>query len=53
MYLHKLQQTGAEMLGGSETDNIFLAEYMLVIDPLFSKVEFCVMKALQRDITLL
>lgn len=53
LYLRKLQQSGADMLVGCETDNIFLAEYLLLIDLLFPKVDFSVMKALQRDIPLL
>lgn len=41
------------MLGGCEVENIFLREYLLVVDVIAPKLDFSVMKALQREIPLL
>lgn len=53
LYLRKLKISGADMLDGNETDNIFLEEYNLLTDLLFPKLDVCVMKMLDGDLPVL
>uniref|UniRef100_A0A7S2H154 Uncharacterized protein n=1 Tax=Helicotheca tamesis TaxID=374047 RepID=A0A7S2H154_9STRA len=48
LYLRKLKQSGAEMLTGAETDNIFTDELNLLADLIFAKIDLCVMKHLKN-----
>ena len=51
--LRRLKVGGAELLQGQETSSAFLDEYDLLSDLLFPKLDFCVMKSIDRNIPLL
>lgn len=53
LYLRTLKKSGASMLTGNETGNIFLEEMNLLTDLVVPKVDFCVMKVVGGDLPIL
>lgn len=51
--LRQLKKSGAEMMGGSESNNVFIDEYHLVADMIYPVLDCCVMRALDGKLPVL